>query len=370
MVLARTQAQNDQDAVSAPSEPLCQAHLLTWDRIFRVNTRPLDRRLAVAPMLDWTDRFFRYLVRLISRRTLLYTEMVTTGALIHGDRERFLAFDPAEHPVALQLGGSDPAELARCARMGKDWGYDEINLNLGCPSERVQSGRFGACLMDEPALVAEGISAMVEAVEIPVTAKTRIGIEERDSYGELADFVATLAEAGCKTFIIHARKAWLQGLSPKENRAIPPLEYDRVYRLKTDFPHLTVVLNGGVTSLAQVREHLTRVDGVMIGRQAYHTPWILAEADGLVFGDTYAVPDRHHLIAQYLPFVQRELARGAPLGHITRHLVGIFHGMPGARAWRRHLSENAHRKRAGIEVIQEALAKLPRQRKIRLSANS
>jgi tRNA-dihydrouridine synthase A len=312
-------------------------------------------------MLDWTDRFERYFLRLISRHTLLYTEMVTTGALLHGDRERFLKFDPAEHPVALQLGGSDPQALADCARLGEEQGYDEINLNLGCPSDRVQSGRFGACLMAEPKLVAECMAAMIETIRIPVTLKTRIGIDHRDSYEELKGFVEQVAEAGCKTFIVHARKAWLQGLSPKENREIPPLHYDRVHHLKQDFPQLEIIINGGIKSLDQAQEQLQHVDGVMIGREDYHNPWILAEADRRLYGDDHPIPTRHQVIDELLPFVEKELSQGVRLQSITRHILGLFQGLPGARAWRRHLSEHAHRKGAGIEVIEQAAAQISRE---------
>lgn len=305
-------------------------------------------------MLDWTDRFERYFLRLITRHTLLYTEMVTTGALLHGDRERFLEFDPAEHPVALQLGGSDPKALAACARLGEERGYDEINLNLGCPSDRVQSGRFGACLMAEPSLVAECMSAMIEAVAIPVTIKTRIGIDNRDSYGELTAFVAKVAESGCHSFIIHARKAWLKGLSPKENRDIPPLHYDWVHRLKQEFPQLEITINGGIKSLDEAEAQLKHVDGVMIGREAYQNPWILAEADQRLYGDDHPIPTRHEIIERLLPFVEQELTKGSRLQQISRHILGLFQGQPGARAWRRHLSENAHRKGAGPEIIRQA----------------
>ncbi len=310
-------------------------------------------------MLDWTDRFERYFLRLITRHTLLYSEMITTAALLHGEPERFLAFDSAEHPLALQLGGSDPQALAACARLGEARGYDEINLNLGCPSDRVQSGRFGACLMAEPELVAECMAAMIEAVSIPVTLKTRIGIDDRDSYEELAAFVARIAEAGCRSFIVHARKAWLQGLSPKENREIPPLHYDRVHRLKQDFPQLEIVINGGIKSLDQAAEQLQHVDGVMIGREAYHNPWILAEADRRLYGDAHPTPTRHEVLARLLPFVEQELAMGVRLQQITRHILGLFQGQPGARAWRRHLSEHAHRPGAGPELIAQAAALVP-----------
>ena len=316
--------------------------------------RVIDRRLSVAPMLDWTDRHYRYFARLITRHTLLYTEMVTTGALVHGERERFLRFDPAEHPLALQLGGSEPAEMAACARMGADWGYDEINMNVGCPSDRVQSGRFGACLMAEPALVADCVAAMKAAVNVPVTVKTRIGIDQRDSFEELAAFTEQVAAAGCDALIVHARKAWLQGLSPKENRDVPPLRYDVVLRLKEAFPRLPMVINGGITTLAQARAHLERVDGVMIGREAYQNPWILAAADAEVFGDRAPPPTPMAVLDGMLPYIERRLAEGVSLNAITRHLLGLFHGRPGAKAWRRHLSEHAHRSGAGFGVLLDA----------------
>ncbi len=320
---------------------------------------PLSRRLCVAPMLDWTDRYFRYLARLISRRTLLYTEMVTTGALIHGDPARHLDFFPGEHPLALQLGGSDPEELARCARMAEAWGYDEVNLNLGCPSDRVQSGRFGACLMAEPALVAECIAAMIEATSLPVTAKHRIGIDHQKGYDPLRRFVEPLAQAGCRTFIVHARKAWLQGLSPKENREVPPLRYERVHRLKADFPHLEIVINGGILTLDQALEQLERVDGVMMGRAVYHAPWLLAEADRRIFGDDFHPGSPHRVVRRMLPLVEQECSRGVPLKRITRHLLGLFHGRPGAKRWRRYLSEHAHLPDAGPEVLVAALSLVP-----------
>lgn len=316
----------------------------------------LDRRLAVAPMLDWTDRHCRYFLRLISRRTLLYTEMVTTGALIHGDRPRHLDFDPAEHPVALQLGGSDPRDMALCARLGASWGYDEININCGCPSDRVQNGRFGACLMAEPGLVADCVSAMKSVVEIPVTVKSRIGIDERDSYGELVEFVGRVAEAGCDALIVHARKAWLQGLSPRENREIPPLRHAWVERLKADFPSLCVVINGGIRTLDAALGFLDRLDGVMIGREAYQNPWMLAEADALVFGEPTQTPSREEVLDRFLSYVAQGLARRVPLSAMTRHILGLVQGQPGARAWRRHLSENAHRAGAGLEVLRTAPA--------------
>ena len=314
----------------------------------------LDRRLSVAPMLDCTDRLFRVFVRLLSRRTLLYSEMLTSAAILRGERARLLRFDPLEHPLALQIGGSDPAEMAEAARIAEDWGYDEVNINVGCPSERVQSGRFGACLMAEPELVAECVAAMGAAVAVPITVKTRIGIDHRDRYEDLADFVSTLAAAGCRTFIIHARKAWLRGLSPKENREVPPLRHDRVLRLKADFPELEIILNGGVRTVAEAAGLLRDVDGVMIGREAYHNPWILAQADPLIFGEPTPASRRQAVIEALLPWVEEELAAGIGLQSISRHLLGLFTGVAGARAWRRHLSEQAHRKGAGVEVLREA----------------
>ena len=318
----------------------------------------LDRLIAVAPMLDWTDRHYRYFIRLLSRHTLLYTEMVTTGAILRGDRERLLAHDPAEYPLALQLGGSDPAELARCARIATDWGYDEINLNVGCPSDRVQSGRFGACLMAEPDLVAACVAAMRAATDLPVTVKTRIGIDERDSYQELADFVRRVAAGGCTVFIVHARKAWLSGLSPKENREIPPLRYEVVHRLKRDFPELTIVLNGGLTTLEQVTEQLRQVDGAMIGRAAYENPYLLAEVDRRFFGSSASPPNRHQVVRALLPYLEERLRAGTPLQCMTRPILGLFQGIPGARAWRRVLSERAWRHGAGVEVVEAALERV------------
>jgi len=311
-------------------------------------------RFCLAPLLDWSDHHCRYFWRLLTDNARLYTEMVTTGALIHGDRERFLHFDPREHPVALQLGGSEPAELARCARWAQDWGYDEVNLNCGCPSDRVQSGAFGACLMARPALVADGVKAMLDACTLPVTVKHRIGVDTMESYEQLVDFVAPIAEAGCRVFIVHARKAWLQGLSPKENREIPPLNYPWVYRLKRDFPQLTIVINGGIRDLDQCREHLARVDGVMVGREAYQNPWLLADVDRELFGVDKPARSRDDVLADLLPYVEHQLARGVRLHHITRHILGLFQGVPGARRFRRHLSENAWRGDAGTEVLADA----------------
>lgn len=305
-------------------------------------------------MMDWTDRHCRYFLRLITRHALLYTEMVTTGALLHGDRERLLRSDPAEHPVALQLGGSVPEEMAECARIGEDWGYDEINVNVGCPSDRVQSGRFGACLMAEPDLVADCVATMKSAVRVPVTVKTRIGIDEQDSYEALFGFAERVASSGCDALIVHARKAWLQGLSPKENREIPPLRYDVVERLKCDLPALSVVLNGGIKSLAHARTFLGVLDGVMVGREAYHNPWMLADADHEIFGDVRLDRSRQDVLDAFIPYVERELAAGTPLNAMTRHILGLFQGQRGARAWRRRISERVHRTGAGPALLREA----------------
>ncbi len=312
--------------------------------------------LSVAPMMEWTDRHERYFLRLLSRRTLLYTEMITTGALLHGDAARYLRFDTAEHPVALQLGGADPAALAECAAMGAEWGYDEINLNVGCPSDRVQAARFGACLMAEPALVRDAVAAMQKAAAVPVTVKSRIGIDDKDSYEDLQGFIACVAESGCKTFIIHARKALLSGLSPKQNREIPPLKYDYVYRIKQTFPDLTVILNGGVPSLALAESYLGRVDGVMIGRAAYKEPWILAEADSRIFGELDPLCSRVEAVRSFMPYLSARVTEGVPLHAMTRHILGLFNGLRGARQWRRFLSENAYRAGADISVVEEALS--------------
>lgn len=319
----------------------------------------IDRRLSVAPMLDWTDRYCRYFHRLISRKTLLYTEMITTGALLHNDPARFLDFFPEENPLALQLGGSDPLDLGKCCKLAEEWQYDEVNLNLGCPSDRVQSGKFGACLMAEPQLVADCISAMKESCTLPITAKHRIGIDHLDSYELLGHFVETLSAAGCQTFIVHARKAWLQGLSPKQNRDVPPLSYGTVYRLKQDFPQLEIILNGGVMNLTQAAGHLQKTDGVMIGREAYHNPWVLAEADQHIFAAEARKFTRHSIIESLLPLVEQECSRGIPLKRITRHILGLFHGQPGAKKWRRYLSENAHKPGTGPETLRHALAMVP-----------
>jgi tRNA-dihydrouridine synthase A len=310
---------------------------------------------SIAPMLDWTDKHCRYFHRLISQHAFLYTEMVTTGALIHADHHRFLQFNFAEHPVAFQLGGSNPRELAFCSKMIEDYGYDEINLNVGCPSDRVQNGRFGACLMAEPELVAECVAAMRQAVSIPVTVKSRIGIDERDSYEELVHFVSSVADAGCETFIIHARKAWLSGLSPKQNRDVPPLRYDVVYQLKKDFPQLEIILNGGISTLDQAEEVLQQVDGVMVGREAYHNPYLLADVGRRFYGDTKEARSRDMIFQLLIPYIEQQLEEGVRLSNMSRHILGLFHGEPGARGWRRHLSENVCKPGADIKVLLDAL---------------
>lgn len=317
------------------------------------------RRLSVAPMMEWTDRHCRYFLRQLTGGALLYTEMVTAAALVHGDARRLLAFDQSERPVAAQLGGSDPRMLAEASRLAVDAGYDEINLNCGCPSDRVQSGRFGACLMGEPDTVAACVAAMRTAVPVPVTVKCRIGIDSLDSWEHLSGFVDAVAAAGCTTFIVHARKAWLQGLSPKENREKPPLDYPRVARLKAERPQLTVILNGGLTTVAAVEQALAAFDGAMLGRAAYHDPWLLAELEPLVFGVPSPARSRHDAVRRCFAYMERELARGTPLHAMTRHMLGIFQGQPGARAWRRHISENAHRSGAGLEVVEHALSLVP-----------
>jgi len=320
-----------------------------------------DRRLSVAPMMEWTDRHERYFLRLISRHTLLYTEMVTTGAILHGDKHHLLDYNEEEHPLALQLGGSDPAALAQCARIAEQRGYDEVNLNVGCPSDRVQNGSFGACLMADPALVADCIKTMQDAVSIPVTVKHRIGIEspqlgKRDSYEELCSFIDQVAATGCQTFIVHARIAVLQGLSPKENRDIPPLKYDTVYQLKQDFPQLEMLINGGITTITDSLEHLQQVDGVMIGREAYQNPFILSTADQAIYGDnSQPSPTRRELLERFIPYIERELSQGTHIKHITRHILGLYKGERGGRQFRRHLSENAHKPEAGIEVLLGAM---------------
>jgi tRNA-dihydrouridine synthase A len=309
-------------------------------------------------MMDWTDRHCRYFHRLLSRHALLYTEMVTTGALIHGDVERHLRFNPEEHPLALQLGGSEPADLAHCAKLGQDWGYDEININCGCPSERVQRGAFGACLMNEARLVADCVKAMVDAVDIPVTVKHRIGIDKEESYAFVRDFVGTVAEAGCGVFIVHARNAWLKGLSPKENREIPPLRYELVYQLKKDFPHLTIAINGGITGSAEVLAHLEQVDGVMLGREAYHNPWWLAEWDSAFFGADQRGGGvdltRESVEEAMVEYMDREASGGTHWYGIARHMLGLRHGQPGARRWRQVWTDHRLKHLSAREVAATA----------------
>ena len=313
-------------------------------------------KISIAPMMNVTDRHFRVFLRGLSGRMKLYTEMKVSGAIIHGNRERFLDFDECERPLAIQLGGSQPKELAVCARLAEEWGYDEINLNIGCPSERVKNGKFGACLMAQPKLVAECVAAMRgEVRDIPVTVKTRIGIDHHDSYEYLAEFIARVAEGGCEHFIIHARKAWLKGLSPKENRELPPLHYDRVYRLKQDFPALRIAINGGIKTLSEASEHLRHVDSVMIGREAIRHPWLLSAVDEVIFNQASTLGTRTEMVDAYLPYIEQQLALGSPLRHMIQPVLGLFHGQPGARSWRRHLSVSAANKGAGVEVIQQAL---------------
>jgi len=316
----------------------------------------LDYRFSIAPMMDWTDRHCRVFHRLMTRRARLYTEMLTTGAIIHGDRQRLLGFDSSEHPVALQLGGSDPRDLAAAAVIGEDFGYDEINLNVGCPSDRVQDGRFGACLMAEPELVAEGVAAMKRAVRIPVTVKCRIGIDDQDPEVALDVLARHVVAAGSDALIVHARKAWLNGLSPKENRDIPPLDYDRVYRLKAKMPDVPVIINGGIASLDEAKQHLAHVDGVMLGRAAYHDPWRLLAVDSGLFGERPPHAAMKDVFEAMTPYIERELAQGVRLHSITRHFVGAFHGVPGARAFRRHLAENGVGPGAGVNVLRDAIA--------------
>ncbi|MDP6831341.1 MAG: tRNA dihydrouridine(20/20a) synthase DusA [Alphaproteobacteria bacterium] len=319
----------------------------------------INRRFSVAPMMEYTDRHERYFLRQISRRALLYTEMVTAEAVIHGDRERLLDFSEAEHPLALQLGGSEPGRMAMAAEIGQSFGYDEININVGCPSDRVQSGRFGACLMAEPDLVAANIGAMAAATDLPVTVKSRIGIDDQDSYDFLKRFVETVAAAGCTTFIVHARKAILSGLSPKQNREIPPLDYERVYRLKADYPELEIIINGGINDLAQCREHLANVDGVMLGRAAYQSPYMMATVDRDLFGETAPIASRAELVRTMLPYIAEQMAQGVRLHAIARHMLGLYHGQPGAKAWRRHISEHGYRPGADGSLLEAAVARMP-----------
>jgi len=316
---------------------------------------PVSRRFSVAPMMDWTDRYCRYFHRLLSRNTLLYTEMVTTGALIYGEIERHLHYHDIEHPIALQLGGSDPKALAQSVQIADTYHYDEINLNCGCPSDRVQSGKFGAVLMKDPKLVAQCFESMQEVTETPITIKHRIGVDDQDGYQPLCDFVGTVANVGCKTFIVHARKAWLQGLSPKQNREVPPLEYEHVFQLKRDFPQLEIIINGGVSTLDQTQELLASVDGVMMGREAYQNPYILAEVDQKIYHDKQPIPSRVQVLEKFSNIIEKELSKGIKLSHMTRHILGLYQGVPGARKFRRYISENAHRRDAGIDVLYQAL---------------
>ena len=319
----------------------------------------LSPKLSIAPMMGWTDRHARYFLRLITKHSLLYTEMVTSGALLNGDRKKFLGFHVSEHPLVLQLGGSDPQALAECTFIAEHSGFDEVNLNVGCPSDRVKSGAFGACLMAKPELVADCVSAMMAKVSLPVTVKCRIGIDDMETYQAFENFISIVADAGCKTFIVHARKAWLQGLSPKQNREIPPLKYDYVHRLKDDRPELTVVINGGIKTIEEVQQQLQYVDGTMIGREAYHNPYLLSSVDELIYQDEHAASmSREEIVYLMCDYIDVEQAKGVALNSITRHMLGLFQGCPGARAWRRHISENSHRDGAGSEVVRAALEKV------------
>ena len=327
------------------------------------NQNKISRLLSVAPMMDWTDRHCRYFHRLLAPSALLYTEMVTTGAIIHGDADRYLAYNPEEHPLALQLGGSDPGDLASCARIAQQHEYDEINLNVGCPSDRVQRGSFGACLMLEPELVRDCVSAMLDAVDISVTVKTRLGVDDHYSYQYMSDFVGLLADAGCSTFIMHARKAILAGLSPKQNRDVPPLHYDWVYRLKQESPGLEIVINGGINSLAAIGDHLPHVDGVMLGRAAYQTPWLLAECQQQFFENDTG-QSREDIIEAMSLYLERQVSEGTAVKHISRHLLGLFQGLPGAKAWRRFISENAYKDDNNTGLLRQALVAMSGSGKI------
>jgi len=319
-----------------------------------------SRKISIAPMMDYTDRYCRYFLRLISRHSLLFTEMVTTGALIYGDRARFLQYDDSEHPVAYQLGGSEPEALGACASMIEQAGYDEVNLNCGCPSDRVQTGNFGACLMKSPELVADCVDAMVQSCGIPVTVKNRLGVDELDSYGFLTDFIGKVSERGCKTFYVHARKAWLQGLSPKQNREIPPLMYERVYQLKKDFPALEIIINGGVKNLDECEQHLQHVDGVMIGREAYHNPYILADVDRRFYGDDGSPASREDVLASFTAYAAQQVAEGVRLNYMSRHVLGLFANQPGGRKFRRFISDNAWKGISAEALFQGALESMAR----------
>ncbi|WP_396135901.1 tRNA dihydrouridine(20/20a) synthase DusA [Chamaesiphon sp. VAR_69_metabat_338] len=326
-----------------------------------LKTPPLTSHhpLSVAPMMDRTDRHCRYFLRQISRRTLLYTEMVTSMAILHGDKHKLLGFDRSEHPLALQIGGDNPADLAKCARIAADFGYDEVNLNVGCPSSRVQNGNFGACLMLQPDRVAECIAAMVAATTLPVTIKHRIGVDEVDSYEDLVKFVSIVSQTGCQRFSVHARKAWLQGLSPKENREVPPLRYEDVHRLKQDLPHLSIEINGGFTNLEQVQTQLQHVDAVMIGRAIYDNPYLLALVDRDIYGDPTPPPSRHQIVTQMLPYIDTWTSKGLKLHSITRHMLQLFHGRSGSRIWKRLITEQSVLPGAGVSVVERALAEIP-----------
>lgn len=319
----------------------------------------MDRRFSIAPMMDWSDRHCRMFWRQLTQNAVLYTEMVTTGAILHAGPERFLTFHDEEHPIALQLGGSNANDLAKCTKIAEQWGYDEVNLNCGCPSDRVQNGMFGACLMAQPQLVADCIKAMQDACSLPVTVKHRIGIDDMESYAEMVDFIRPIIDTGCNTFIVHARKAWLKGLSPKQNREIPPLDYEMVYQLKHDFPELEIIINGGITNIQQSLSHLEQLDGVMLGRAAYHDPYLLAEVDQRIYqakatSTETIIKTRDQVLADFLPYIEEQLSKGVLLNHISRHILGLFQRVPGAKLFRRHISEQAHKKGAGIEVILQA----------------
>lgn len=313
-----------------------------------------DRKLCLAPMMDYTDRHDRYLLRLITKKMWLFTEMITTNTLLNADPVRFLKHHQSENPVAIQLGGSDPSDLASCSKISEQAGFDEVNLNVGCPSDRVKSGRFGASLMAEPELVAQCVNAMQSAVSIPVTVKCRIGIDDLDKYENLKNFVSVVSNSGCKIFYVHARKAWLQGLSPKQNREVPPLNYEAVYQLKRDFPHLEIIINGGIKTLSESKQHLHHVDGCMIGREAYSNPYMLAKADHVIYNTDEAIPTRMDILSQYIDYIDNELASGTRLTMMSRHILGLFQGVPGAKAWRRHISENAHKAESDSQLLLHA----------------
>ena len=341
------------------SSPIAKAELLRKVTELQLD-QPLSygikgNPLSIAPMMDRTDRHFRYLMRQMTRKTLIYTEMVTIPAILNGDRAKLLGFSPEEHPLALQIGGDDPAKAAECARIAADYGYDEINLNVGCPSDRVKSGNFGACLMAQPEIVANVVEAMQKAVAIPVTVKHRIGIDERDHYEDMKNFVRIVSDAGCQRFTVHARKAWLKGLSPKENRNVPPLRYNDIYRLKQDFPHLFIEINGGIKTLPEIKEHLSQVDAVMIGRAAYDNPYLFATVDPEIYGENVTPPTLKEVVESMIPYLDHWVNRGLKLNSMTRHLIHIFNGQPGAKAWRRYLTEKGCQDKAGAEVVEEAL---------------